>query len=361
MSIADIAYSLSGIHFNAVAPKDVSYMVWNAKGSQATCDVNGFFLSLGVPGACLYSCSINLYYLFKIKFSKSDVYISKKVEPFLLGFPILYILMCLITRFIFKGFNVSGTGSCHSLTYNPPHCIGYNDGEIREGFEIPCGRGNSSDGVRIFNYVTRLFYLLAPLVIVTVSMLMIYRAVLVQERKIRRYGSGSTNVSSMRQSNNSGGEFEENERHSALSMISITLRRLASTSENNVNSRAVMHRALAYALSYLLSWIWPVIYAILDLLGAWPNLFTAPTWQVVFLYFWYVFNGLQGVFTLLVYIHPKVMSIKRSSVEHISWLGAFRQAFMLGLGVATTPANRGNNLAARPAPDEIMDPTPPPT
>lgn len=36
MCITDISYSLSGVAFNAMSPKDMSYLVWNAQGNQVS-------------------------------------------------------------------------------------------------------------------------------------------------------------------------------------------------------------------------------------------------------------------------------------------------------------------------------------
>lgn len=69
-------------------------------------------------------------------------------------------------------------------SYDPPHCIGYEDGEIREGFTIPCNRGK--DGAVLFYYVSGIVtYFMVPLII-GISLGMIYRSVLVQEKKIAR-------------------------------------------------------------------------------------------------------------------------------------------------------------------------------
>ena len=49
------------------------------------------------------------------------------------------------------------SGSCIWPSYEPPHCIGYEFMEIREGFSIPCGRGR--DSPEVFGYFITFFTL----------------------------------------------------------------------------------------------------------------------------------------------------------------------------------------------------------
>ncbi len=97
----------------------------------------------------LYNASLNVYYVAVVKHGKSeaDIRIRSKMEPFLLhGVPIVWIVALTYTIVLLarKHLNDAGAGICTSPVYYPPHCYGYDVGEIRDGFEIPCGRG--SDG-----------------------------------------------------------------------------------------------------------------------------------------------------------------------------------------------------------------------
>ena len=176
LSIANIFLSSSLATFNYTAPSDGDYYVWNARGNQATFSAQGFILFVGSGSSVFYSCSLNLYYLAVVKYQKRDKYVRTKVEPFLHGFPVLYALVCSITLLVKQNTNDSGGGSCNYPVYQPPHCDGYEDGQIREGFEIPCGRGR--DGAVLFYYLMAFTtYFIVPLIII-VFLGMIYRAVL---------------------------------------------------------------------------------------------------------------------------------------------------------------------------------------
>lgn len=48
LCFADIMYSLSQSHFGMVVSKDLDCVVWNARGSMATCQTQGFLDIFGV-------------------------------------------------------------------------------------------------------------------------------------------------------------------------------------------------------------------------------------------------------------------------------------------------------------------------
>ena len=150
MCISDILYSLALSHFNIMSPRDVDYYVWNAKGNVATCSAQGFFVVLGAVSGLVYSCCLNFYSIAVVKFRKPDIYIRKKIEPFLHGVPIAFGLATGIAVMLKKGLNSDEGGICFNSEYRPPHCIGVEDGEVREGFTIPCGRGDDGRGQAVF-------------------------------------------------------------------------------------------------------------------------------------------------------------------------------------------------------------------
>ena len=105
MSIGDILYSLTFSTFQASSPSDVGYIVWNARGNQASCTVQGFLTNVGVAATLCYSCSLNLYCLAIVKHNKTETYIRTKIEPFLHGIPILLALVYGITYLVSQNYN----------------------------------------------------------------------------------------------------------------------------------------------------------------------------------------------------------------------------------------------------------------
>ena len=92
-----------------------------------------------------------MYYLAVVRYRKSDDYIRDRIEPFLHIVPAVISVVTCITLLVKHNYNDNGGGSCFKAVYNPPHCEGYEDGQIPEGFKIPCGRGR--DGAVLFYYI----------------------------------------------------------------------------------------------------------------------------------------------------------------------------------------------------------------
>jgi arginine exporter protein ArgO len=211
MAIGDIVFSISQAHFNAATPKDLNYAVWNAIGNRYTCSARGFFASVGVIASAFYIASLNLYSLATVKYQKDDRYIKKYIEPFLHAVPWGWALIYSVVTLILEGFNDAGGGNCIATQYKAPHCKGYEKGEVREGFTIPCLRGTHGGFPRLALYIS---FLVVPIVS-GVSLVMIYYSVKKMERAMRRY----------------------------------------STMNQQSNSRKVMGKAFSFTIAYLVTFV----------------------------------------------------------------------------------------------------------
>jgi len=325
MSIADILYSLSLSLFNVLAPTDDAYMVWNARGNMTTCSFQGFILFLGAGSGLMYSCSLNLYYLALVKHQKTDTYIRTKIEPYLHGVPILYAVVFSITLTALKHFNDNGNGLCYAPVYNPPHCEEYEYGEIPEGFEIPCGRGR--DGAVLLYYLVFFVTTFVVPIVVGVSLWMIYKAVLQQEKRIARFAFTPNAEQSCTNDANVGvGKSWKKVRdvmRSAVSRFrneSPSGQHSATTDQDRSKySRAVMYRALAYSSAYFLTWTFTIILTCLNILGV--------ELPIILRYLSTLFGCLQGFFNWLIYIHPTVIKAKSSGDGTVTWCQALAKAF----------------------------------
>lgn len=334
MCIADILFSLSLAHFNIMAPSDDDYFVWNARGNLATCSAQGFAAYAGALCGLMYNCSLNLYYLAVVKYQKSDGYIRRKVEPFLHGAPVVIALASTATLLAKKNANDDGGGVCFDPVYEPPHCIGYEDGQIREGFEIPCGRGR--DGALIFRYLAFFLTLFGTPIFVGISLGIIYRSVLQQERKMSRYGASTFNHQNQNSNNDAGDSQASSSLSSRLPRLSMftRLRGQSSSETHERKSRTVMYRAVGYSIAYLLTWSFIIVRVSLNLAGI--------EWPIALWYLTCIFNPLQGLYNLLIFLHPKVLSAKRSRSDNLTWYQAFSKAFWSrGIDVSTTTRGRG--------------------
>jgi len=298
LCVTDILFSLPQATCNMLSPAELDYRVWNARGNEATCDAHGFIQHLGLFGGLLYNCSLSFYYLAVIKYEKKDEYIRDKLEPFLHGIPIIVTLTYNIYRLIGKHYNDNGGGYCGFSNNNPYHCLGgYEIGETRDGFDIPCGRGFK--GHVIVDILDNIL-LLGSLVIIMISLRLIYRAVLTQEQKMDNYGLNAQ-LRLLRRASTSQ-VF-----HTQLAPSCPTLRRSG--------SRNVMYKAAAYSCAFFLVWTPSII---VKIVGNWP---------IPLEYIHGILNPLQGLFNLLIYMHPRILAAKRSKHKNISWCQAFGKAF----------------------------------
>ena len=149
---------------------------------------------------------------------------------------------------------------------------------------------------------------LAPPVIISATLGVLYVSVRKQETSISRFGAGSLDVSAQ-QSNT-----------------------------NRDNSRAVLHKAIAYTTAYWLSWGWSVGGFIMGSAGI-----ELPLW---YLYLWFTFYPLEGFFNLCIFILPEVVAAKRRGQRgsNISWCQALGRVFWSGLvgGNSTSIMQPGN-------------------
>ncbi len=330
LSIYDVITSLAFSTFYFFPPSDDSYIVWNARGNEATCDAQGFLFTFGAVGGILYITSLNLYYLAVVKYGKSDDYIRNKIEPLLHSVPMVVASTFSIVGLVRQHFNDDFSGLCYYPFHYPLHCQGYEVGEIRDGFEIPCGRG--TEGAEIYYFF--LFLSAAIPVNITIAcLLMIYRAVKEQERKASRYGASSLDINPSTTSRSTASSSNAS--------------RPANRSNNGQSkSRAIMLMAFQYSFAWFLShgiahiMLSTVIDKSLQFIhGSLPS-FSGSI--LVGIYFVCILFPLQGFYNLCFFMYPKVISARkvRRGQEKVSWCKAISEAFW----------SRGNETRKRKKP-----------
>jgi len=315
LCIADIISSFAQSLSTSMVPNEINYYIWNARGNVHSCDAQGFLIVLGDVAASGYNCSLCLYYLSVVKYNKTDEYIRTKLEPCFHGLPIAVACIAAITGLAKQSFN-STLVNCFPATYSPPHCTGYEDGEIPEGFNIPCGRGSD------VNYGFLIFFVLKTVVIgpsvIIVTMMMMYLEVRKIEKKLQKYGVGALRANLQSRQD----EAEPAMSSSVLSRL-IKLRdshqnRSSRSNNSSRQSRTVLHRALSYAMANVATFIFPWIVLIRRIAGVEPGIFI---WEKMALFLF----PMQGFFNFLVFIYPRVAG-ERASKKDLSWCKAFANA-----------------------------------
>ena len=330
LCVGDLMASFAWIPSSIAVPKDMQYLLPAARGNMGTCTAQGFILTVGAVMASFYNCSICFYYLSIITFNKNDDYIKSKLEPWLHGMPIISAIVTAITGLILQHYNTDGQiiGNCYPASYHPPHCRGLGNGVIPEDFTVPCGRGDSVLG-KLFNFT--LFLLPVTLVpsIFLGTMVTMYRTVRNIERKMLNYGASALRLRAhQRQQARAADDPNEGNitrlslflatvKCKLLSMFKYVFGNEFTSRSNNARSqkRAVLYMAMSYCLTWVLMWVpfYILRYAI--------NNNTTGILQAGL-------QPLQGLYTMIVYMSPKVRHARNTKRGKLPWRQAIAKAWL---------------------------------
>jgi len=347
LSVTDIVNSFCSGLSSIMAPKEMSYLVPFASGNTATCDAQGFLISFAILSSLCYNCSICFYYSAIITYNKKDDYIRSKLEPWFHGISIIFPLVFSVILLATNAYNGPNGGTCYMDSHAPPHCIGYEAGDIPEGYSIPCWRGGKDDGhakLRAVSNATGLIsgMIIAP-VIMVVTMTSMYRSVTKIEKQMQNYGVGALRLRTAPAAPPSDAPQDARRREGfALKMKKLgnymlcqTTRRrgssLQKTKSNKMKSqkRAVLNMAFGYAAAYLIvtSSYFVAILSIIILKSV------TDTVNLLVL----SLAPLQGFFNFIVFMAPKVRTARMTATrgergnqdqQHTKWLQAFCKAYV---------------------------------
>ena len=120
MSFSDIIVSLAIAFTTLPMPKDMIYRQFEGllvRGNVSTCTIQGFFFILGGSCTGAYICSLLLYYLFSIRYKKTEEEIAKRIEPWLHAIPIIYGISISSSLVFFEALNPTPFESwCTAMT-----------------------------------------------------------------------------------------------------------------------------------------------------------------------------------------------------------------------------------------------------
>jgi hypothetical protein len=323
--ISDIMSSFAAALSNFVVPKDLDYFVWEARGNTASCEASAFLYMVGSSISTLYTASLCIYFYAIVKCNKSEVYIRKKIEPWLHGISLTYSLCVGVTLLAKEALNAHGS-HCAGYAHYPPHCIGYEEGTVVDGYEVPCGRGGSgalSLGLSLMCppiFVT-------PIVIVA-TMAIMYQKVLKLEKRMQKYGIGALRLKKIKLTadqeaieTNPGIFGTIKSFCNCFRNNSQGTKQTPSKSKSNCGtssqSRAILNQAFAYTVAWVASWILVLVMTFMQL-G--EETIDETPFVVVLLVS--ITNPLQGFFNFLVFLCPKVRRAKKLARGELSWCQA---------------------------------------
>ena len=329
--ICDIIFSLSLSPCNSMAPASDAYITWNAKGTMVTCQAQSFLMYFGLIASLFYHTSLNLFYLLVIKYDKSEEYIRTKIELYFHGIPIMFGLALPIFALFNGNLNPNGNGGCMSPINDLPHCVGYEAGEIRNGFETSCNRGADTFILFAIFYST---IISLPSIVITSSMIIICRYIEALEKKMSKFGAFSFRAKIQERENMAinGNAEESTDRGCFLrkkfSQVKTFVRKWilcekdsspTCQSRISVERRTMMNKALAYCISCLSTLCVYFVPAVLHFILKQERNY------VVFSIASF-FGCIQGLYNLMIYSHPKAINIKVE--KNISYCESFVKVVM---------------------------------
>lgn len=394
LSISDICLSFATLTGPFMAPVEVKQAAWGI-GNDASCQANGFLFSFGSGCTPMYTLSLCLYCLFKIRNNMTDETFSRKIEWKMHAISILFNLGVCIGALATKVMNSGTHGTFCTFAAVPTGC--------RQDDTLECDE-KISNYVRIFSLISQFAMPFLCLMGIIISMSMICWHVLITRHRIFSGSSGHLRSASDERTvsagtkpsptkeekencSNSGPPAIEGREEGIHSDDSTTTRERweeeideataaqesiqnFTQTANNQGMDQTLHgidieakdspetkrqqaqelvkvyrrefaiQACLYVIAFLFTYVFP-----------WLSLFTLiinnthPADFVLILTA--IFFPLGGFFNILVYTRPKVASIRRKD-SSLSWLRAFTKILKAGGGVPTNPTQQED-----PAPIEI--------
>lgn len=286
MSISDIIASAPITLATLPVPSDTLYPFSTLTlGNKKTCSAQAFTIVFGQVCAVLSNVILNLYYLFKIRYNKSDDFIKKKLEP--IGFTVAVAigLLVVFTALAYDMLNpVPDWPLCYTGSAYPWDCLG-ND-------EIECIAGNIS--LAEYTVFTSLFFGLMGFVFITVliSLILVVLSVFRTKKALNKIQTDKA----------SDGLDETME--------------IEQTGIGNTYS--VLKVALMYIGAFILTYGWVVLSVAIgsfNQLGAIRYFLDRAK---------LLFNPAQGFFNLLIFLYNKIHILRESRNGTLSFRQALR-------------------------------------
>ena len=181
LSVADVMQSAALITGPFLSPSDSPGAIW-AIGNTCTCNLNGLLISLGALSLPMYTFSLCLFALLRVKYRMTREAFAEKVEWKLHAFTWFWSLMSFIFPLYSKDINPTKSGVMCTIRAQPLHCD-TNPDKYGE-----CIRGtNATVYITVFFHVPLLLYFAG----MTASLASLSWYVFVQESQIlggRRLG-----------------------------------------------------------------------------------------------------------------------------------------------------------------------------
>ena len=312
LSVADIGYALA--HFIGTWAV-VKGQVWGSMGTIGTCEAQGYlhlgFFHIG----SFYNAALAITYVLMVRFGwKEDSFRRYKITHVLLVVPVILGNVVAIPNFPRENFNYTGQWLCSG----GPWPVGCDDDQV------PCLRGESMADMFSNTECFVMCFWLAVIcaTIIFISMLILYRTVLANERAMDKYQfqsitNGTTTTTACAFSLEGGADGGQApppppprvNRRASLRASMMRASTTTSAAASRRHSNDVAYQGIFYVWAYL---VVSVCFLLLDIP---KNRFTHEIDYALA-----IISPLQGFFNVLVYLRPRYMQYRRDQPT-LSWTG----------------------------------------
>ena len=222
---------------------------WGARGNDATCSAQGFFLVIGT-GIIFYNAALVIYYVLTICFNVPEVVLRKHYDPWVHRFVLLFSLIPSVLGVILGMINNVGN-VCFIGDY-PVGCAS-ND-------EVECERGQN---YFLFSIVTFGWAAILTCAIVPICMVLILLRIKKQDDKMKKkyeFRPGMSKYSSVISRGSSN--LPSSSADTSVKVASITQlkrRKISLLGKVSGKTKQVRTQALMYATASVLCLWWPII------------------------------------------------------------------------------------------------------
>ena len=271
-----------------------------ALGTQASCDLLTYIQIVGVVGTPMYSLSLNIYYLFVIKYSMRERHFRRKVEPFIHIIPALWTLGGATFALFSKMFNPGASGGCF-LASKPLGC--------QKNDDIECERGENAP--RFF-----LFFGAIPISLcflgIFYTLLKIYCTIRSQETLMNKYRIRRVSYKLTTKVTDPSSSFTGN-----------TENILARRKPKKIKSkgRGFLRLAYLYVLGFMVTYTFAYVVQFMTIAGR------KPTFTILLLD--RLFQPCQGVCNIFIYTSTYV-KVYRENNPDLSWFQSFLNVIRKG-------------------------------
>ncbi len=310
LSIADIMSSSAQSFTTLPVPSNLNYLIWNARGSEWSCEVQGRLIFIGSIAAILYAGSLCIFCLLTstpIKGNNNNENTNGMLEKFLHAVPILTSLT--------GGMLLS---SVNAFQPNLTHCYVAPDPERCQGDD--CDKTFSDSQMML--YIVSFGPHFLVLIVVLMTMPLMIRIPQPEERSLQNVDESGVPKPERTNSGNSDNnncidaqtEPPDNAADSTIDMsieegVDTTKDPIVSSKDVGSDSPTnLKRRALAYFLAYFFAYLCNIVISVMTLVVGIENV--GPELNIVAR----IFFPLHGFFNFLVFIYQRWVDGKRRRV-----------------------------------------------